>query len=255
MASTGADARAMKRIDCRPPRGYLFPCAGPDAEDARGPGRAGADEFEAHPPFTDDRDRAVREDLRGAQRGGRHSVSAVDLQSAIMYAAWQVLETVVTATKTLEDKALAMAEEERVKTLFGTLRWNGPQNLCGGLGPLQGEAAPAGRWIVVTRQWAAPGALSSTRAKVPSATLLGQSLSGIFIGALYGLLGLGLSLSWGMLRQVNLAHFALAFLGGYRDVPARGTPRSFRLAGHHRAALLSRRDGAALVPVRYALTC
>ena len=51
---------------------------------------------------------------------------------------------------------------------------------------------------------------------MPSATLLGQSvLSGIFIGALYGLLGLGLSLSWGMLRQVNLAHFALAFLGGY----------------------------------------
>jgi branched-chain amino acid transport system permease protein len=51
---------------------------------------------------------------------------------------------------------------------------------------------------------------------VPSATLLGQSvLSGVFIGALYGLLGLGLSLSWGMLRQVNLAHFALAFLGGY----------------------------------------
>jgi branched-subunit amino acid ABC-type transport system permease component len=51
---------------------------------------------------------------------------------------------------------------------------------------------------------------------VPSATLLGQSvLSGIVIGSLYGLLGLGLSLSWGMLRQVNLAHFALAFLGGY----------------------------------------
>ena len=51
---------------------------------------------------------------------------------------------------------------------------------------------------------------------MPSVTLLGQSiLSGVFIGALYGLLGLGLSLSWGMLRQVNLAHFALAFLGGY----------------------------------------
>jgi branched-chain amino acid transport system permease protein len=51
---------------------------------------------------------------------------------------------------------------------------------------------------------------------LPSATLLGQSvLSGVFIGALYGLLGLGLSLSWGMLRQVNLAHFALAFLAGY----------------------------------------
>src|SRR5881296_3208364 len=51
---------------------------------------------------------------------------------------------------------------------------------------------------------------------LPSLALLGQSLlSGIFIGALYGLLGLGLSLSWGMLRQINLAHFALAFLGAY----------------------------------------
>jgi branched-chain amino acid transport system permease protein len=50
----------------------------------------------------------------------------------------------------------------------------------------------------------------------PSLTLLGQSLlSGIFIGSLYGLLGLGLSLSWGMLRQINLANFALAFLGAY----------------------------------------
>ena len=51
---------------------------------------------------------------------------------------------------------------------------------------------------------------------MPSLTLLGQSLlSGIFIGALYGLLGLGLSLTWGLLRQINLAHFALAFLGAY----------------------------------------
>ena len=50
----------------------------------------------------------------------------------------------------------------------------------------------------------------------PSFTLLSQSvLSGVFIGSLYGLLGLGLSLSWGMLRQINLAHFALAFLGAY----------------------------------------
>jgi len=50
----------------------------------------------------------------------------------------------------------------------------------------------------------------------PSSTLLAQSvLAGVFTGALYGLLGLGLTLSWGMLRQINLAHFALAFLGAY----------------------------------------
>ena len=51
---------------------------------------------------------------------------------------------------------------------------------------------------------------------LPSFSLLAQSvLSGVFIGALYGLLGLGLSLSWGLLRQINLAHFALAFLSAY----------------------------------------
>ena len=50
----------------------------------------------------------------------------------------------------------------------------------------------------------------------PSLTLLSQSiLSGIFIGALYGLLGLGLGLSWGLLRLINLAHFAFAFLAAY----------------------------------------
>ena len=51
---------------------------------------------------------------------------------------------------------------------------------------------------------------------MPSLTLLAQSvLSGIFIGGLYALLGLGLSLSWGLLRLINLAYFALAFLGAY----------------------------------------
>ncbi|HEV8309763.1 MAG TPA: branched-chain amino acid ABC transporter permease [Methylomirabilota bacterium] len=51
---------------------------------------------------------------------------------------------------------------------------------------------------------------------MPSLTLLGQSvLSGILVGGLYGLLGMGLSLSWGLLRLINLAHFALAFLGAY----------------------------------------
>jgi branched-chain amino acid transport system permease protein len=50
----------------------------------------------------------------------------------------------------------------------------------------------------------------------PSANLLAQSvLSGIFIGSLYGLIGLGLGLTWGLLRLINLAHFGLVFLGAY----------------------------------------
>lgn len=51
---------------------------------------------------------------------------------------------------------------------------------------------------------------------LPSFNLLAQSiLSGIFIGSLYGLIGLGLGLTWGLLRQINLSHFGLVFLGGY----------------------------------------
>ena len=50
----------------------------------------------------------------------------------------------------------------------------------------------------------------------PSLNLLGQAiLSGIFIGGLYGLIGLGLGLTWGLLRQINLAHFGFVFLAAY----------------------------------------
>src|SRR5262245_31924830 len=51
---------------------------------------------------------------------------------------------------------------------------------------------------------------------MPSLTLLGQAVvSGLLTGGLYALLALGLSLSWGLLRLVNLSHFALALLGAY----------------------------------------
>jgi branched-chain amino acid transport system permease protein len=51
---------------------------------------------------------------------------------------------------------------------------------------------------------------------MPSAALLGQSLlSGVLVGGLYALLGMGLSLSWRFLRNINLAHFGFIFLGAY----------------------------------------
>ena len=51
---------------------------------------------------------------------------------------------------------------------------------------------------------------------LPTGTLLAQSaLSGVFIGSLYGLLGMGLGLTWGLLHVINLAHFGLAFLAAY----------------------------------------
>jgi branched-chain amino acid transport system permease protein len=51
---------------------------------------------------------------------------------------------------------------------------------------------------------------------VPHLSLIEQSaLTGLLAGGLYGLLALGLSLSWGLLRLVNIGHFAIALLGAY----------------------------------------
>src|SRR5439155_307936 len=67
--------------------------------------------------------------------------------------------------------------------------------------------------------WASDPSTSESESGVrdlPSLTLIGQSLiAGLFTGGLYALLGLGLSLTWGLLRVINLANFALAFLGAY----------------------------------------
>ena len=81
----------------------------------------------------------------------------------------------------------------------------------------------------------------------PSATLLAQSaLSGVFIGSLYGLLGLGLGLTWGLLHIINLAHFAFAFLAAYLcyQLASVGGMDPLADARDHRAAVLrARRRG------------
>ncbi|MGH9212559.1 MAG: branched-chain amino acid ABC transporter permease [Acidimicrobiales bacterium] len=41
------------------------------------------------------------------------------------------------------------------------------------------------------------------------------ALSGVLVGGLYALMAVGLSLTWGMLKLINLAHFALILLGAY----------------------------------------
>jgi len=47
------------------------------------------------------------------------------------------------------------------------------------------------------------------------ATLLQSTASGILVGAVYGLAALGLSLAFGVLKVLNVAHGELVMLGGY----------------------------------------
>ena len=42
-----------------------------------------------------------------------------------------------------------------------------------------------------------------------------SALTGVLVGGLYALMAIGLSLTWGMLRVINLAHFGLILLSAY----------------------------------------
>ena len=44
---------------------------------------------------------------------------------------------------------------------------------------------------------------------------LQAALSGILVGGLYALMAIGLSMTWGMLKVINLAHFGLILLSAY----------------------------------------
>lgn len=41
------------------------------------------------------------------------------------------------------------------------------------------------------------------------------AISGVLVGGLFALMAVGLSLTWGMLKVINLAHFAMILLSGY----------------------------------------
>jgi branched-chain amino acid transport system substrate-binding protein len=153
---------AMKKIDYRPPaQVHLFPAPGPMLKLPEAQGSFALTNFEAHPPFTDDP--AIARFIRTyAERAAEAKIpyTVVDLQSAIMYAAWQVLEAAVTATRSIDDKTIAAwLKKSEVKTLFGTLRWNGPQNYVEGSDLYKVKQLQQGKWAVVhPTQWAAPGA-------------------------------------------------------------------------------------------------
>jgi branched-chain amino acid transport system substrate-binding protein len=84
--------------------------------------------------------------------------TAVDVQAAASYTAWQLLEAAVTATKGLDDKALAQwLKTNRVDTITGKLRFDGPNNYGDDLSKV--KQVQDGKWVVVwPKEFAAPGA-------------------------------------------------------------------------------------------------
>ena len=151
---------AMKKLDYLPPRHFhLFPAPGPLAVAPDGKLALSHTFFEAHPPMMNNAGAAKLVPLfhERAARAGVPYVN-VDTQAAGSFSAWQLIEAAVTATKSLDDKAMAQwLKTNQVDTLIGRLRFDGQNNYGEDLSKL--KQVQDGKWVVVwPRESAAPGA-------------------------------------------------------------------------------------------------
>ena len=150
---------AMKKIDYRPPSHfYLYPAPGPMMKAAEGNGALTVTIFEDQAPFTNNpvaaafaknfRERATKANLPD---------TGAETQAASSYAAWQIIEAGVVATKSLDDKAIAnWIKANQVDTIEGKLRFNERGNFGADLSKV--KQVQDGRWVTVwPADWAVAG--------------------------------------------------------------------------------------------------
>ena len=151
---------AMKKIDYTPPlHFYMYPSPGPLAKLPQANGALAASIFEQHPPFTDNPVAAEFVKLyneRAAKAG--LADNSVETQAAASFSTWQVLEAAVTATKSLDDRAIAQwLKRNQVDTIQGRLRFDKTNNYGDDL--MRVKQVQNGHWVTVwPKEWAAPGA-------------------------------------------------------------------------------------------------
>ena len=141
---------AMKKIDYAPPQHfYLYPAPGPLVSLPEAKNALSVTIFEEQPPFTANTGAAefVKLYRERATKAGLADPS-VETQAAASYTAWQILEAGVTATKSLDDKAIGTwLKANRVDTLQGKLRFNGTGNFGDDL--MRVKQVQNGHWVVV----------------------------------------------------------------------------------------------------------
>jgi len=150
---------ALKKLDYTPPRHFhLFPAPGPLALAPDGKLALSHTFYEEHPPMLNNPGAAKLIPLFH-ERAAKANVpyTAVDSQVANSFAAWQVIEAAVTATKSLDDKVLGeWIKKNRIDTIVGRLRFDGPNNYGDDLSKV--KQVQDGKWVVVwPKESAAPG--------------------------------------------------------------------------------------------------
>jgi len=138
---------------------YLFPAPGPLLT---APGSAfgfSFSTFESHPPMTGNASATELAKLfEERAKAANLPYPLMETQAGGSFAAWQLLEAAVTATKSLDDKAIgAWLKANKVDTVIGKLSFEGANNYGAEL--VKVKQIQNGRWVVVwPRDFAAPGA-------------------------------------------------------------------------------------------------
>ena len=148
---------ALKKLDYAPKNHfYLYPAPGPLAVSPDAKGALSTTVFEDQKPYTDNP--VAAEFVKAfAERAKAANLpyAAADVQAGVSYTAWQIIETAVTATKSLDDKVLAnWLNNNSVDAITGKLRFNETGNYGDDLSKL--KQVQDGRWVVVWPKESAP---------------------------------------------------------------------------------------------------
>jgi branched-chain amino acid transport system substrate-binding protein len=156
---------ALKKIDYTPKNHfYLYPAPGPLALSPDAKNALSTTVFEDQKPYTDNAKAAAFVKLfRERATVANLPYAAADVQAGSSYTAWQIIETAVTQTKSLDDNVLAQwLNKNQVDTITGRLRFNETGNYGDDLSKL--KQVQDGKWVVVwPKEAATPGAKLITR--------------------------------------------------------------------------------------------
>ncbi len=155
---------AMKKIDYVPPLHFhTYPAPGPMTKSPEGKNAISLTIFEEHAPFSDNALGAafIKTFNDRAAKAGLPDTS-VEVQAAASFSAWQILEAGVVGAKSFDDKAIAAyLKANRIDTIHGKLRFNGPGNYGDDL--MKIKQVQNGKWVVV---WPASYAPSGVKLQV-----------------------------------------------------------------------------------------
>lgn len=141
---------AMKKIDYVPPLHFhTYPAPGPMTKSPDGKNALSLTIFEEHAPFTANPVAAEFVKLFN-ERAAKANLpdTSVEVQAAASYSAWQILEAGVRGANSFDDKAIgAWLRKNRVETIHGRLRFDGPGNYGDDL--MKIKQVQNGKWVVV----------------------------------------------------------------------------------------------------------